>query len=434
MKKFTLSLLIGCMAIFNLSAQWQSVDRNKADKSGEIPAKVNFMAIADGKLYAATTDGIWESASMNGGDWTAFGMQGQEVTIINFKDAKLAMVNAPSSEDPTKTASQLYKWNGTAWELTKFNAEKKTGYSATTSFAQIRDDAGKLVFVIPTWGQDMWRSEDEGETWEKCPYAVDSYDPTLIIGQKTIGLFTYENDPAIYGTDKADYNNQYMIKSLDYGKTWEAFYVGNVFNPWAFHKRMYNGVETYYFGGEAGQNNTVLTSVDGGMSWLPSVGDDPIYWHNRCMLGKDDGPLFVMCAASNVYVFDDAKGTLKPLGTGLTITEANNKSLTHMVMTDEKLYCSSVMDGIQVFNLSEMSSVDDVALNKLSVYPNPTEDYIVVPADANSTVMVTDMRGAVLRQSAGDEVRIDVSDFTSGIYMVRYLQDGISQVEKIVKK
>lgn len=110
-----------------------------------------------------------------------------------------------------------------------------------------------------------------------------------------------------------------------------------------------------------------------------------------------------------------------------------------MVMTDEKLYCSALEDGIQVFDLAYLDDdvpvkVEGTSLNRLSVYPNPVQDYVVVPADANSIVTLTDMRGAVLYQSAGGDTRIDVSDFTSGMYMVRYQQNGVSLVEKIVKK
>lgn len=129
MKNAILLLLIVCCTVLSSNAQWQAVDRNKADKSGEIPVKVNSMAIADGKLYAATTDGIWESPSMNGGDWTAFGLQGQEVRLLNFEDAKLAVLDVPCPSEEGKTSGQLYKLNdeGT-WTLTKFNEKLESGY------------------------------------------------------------------------------------------------------------------------------------------------------------------------------------------------------------------------------------------------------------------------------------------------------------------
>ena len=170
MKKITLFVLTFCIASVNLFAeQWQPVNRTKA-AGGEIPQQVNFMLIEEGKLYAATSDGIWVSASKNGGDWDPFGLQGQEVKILNFKDLKLALVNVPSSEDVSKTAGQLYKHNGSTWVLTTFNSDKKTGYMATSGFAQIRDESSKLIIIVPTWRQGgMWKSEDSGETWAIIP-------------------------------------------------------------------------------------------------------------------------------------------------------------------------------------------------------------------------------------------------------------------------
>lgn len=242
MKRLTFSLLIGCMTVINLCAQWQAVDRTKLDKSGEIPATVNSMAIADDKLYAATTDGIWESPSMNGGDWTAFGLQGQEVRLLNFKDAKLAIISG----------DQLYKFDEGVWKLTKFNEKQEGGFFTQTSFAQIRDKEGKLVIVVPTWGMGIWRSEDEGETWTQSPMKTEVVDEKTeyIYAKNVLSLYAFENDTVIYGTDKVTGKFFCLTRSFDYGKTWEFIEAPYVYNPWSFHKRMYNGVETYYFGGE----------------------------------------------------------------------------------------------------------------------------------------------------------------------------------------
>lgn len=444
MKKLTFLFVIMSITTFSLSAQWQAVNRAKA-AGGEIPEKVNFMAIDNDKLYAATTDGIWESASMNGGDWAPFGLQGQEVLIMNFKDLKLAMVNTTSSEDTEQTAGQLYKLNGAIWELTKFNESRKSKYMATTGFAQIKDASNKQVIVIPTWGQGIWRSEDGGTTWTVSSQIEDQYfpDPDKPICKNTIALFTYDGDPVIYGTDKASASDHYLIKSFDYGKTWEAHWVGNVFNPWTFHRRMYSGVDTYYFGGEKGQDgSTVMKSVEKGVTetWTPCTTVDnsaaAIYWHNRCMVGKDNGPLFVMCAANNVYVSKDDAKTLEPLGTGLTITNANSRSLTHLVMTDDMLYCSSQEDGIQVFDISNISSIKENNYAELAVYPSVTEDYVFVKSDAATEISVYSVSGMLMLQQAslGGESKIDVSGLNNGLYIIQCKTNSVLSTNKIIKK
>lgn len=292
------------------------------------------------------------------------------------------------------------------------------------------------MIVIPTWGMGIWRSEDGGDTWAQSPNITDEQKPELVLAKNVISLFAYEGDAVIYGTDKASAHDHYMLRSFDYGKTWQCSNVGeSVFNPWTFHKRMYNGVETYYFGGERG-GNSVMKSIDGGVTWEKA--DSP-RGNNRCIIGKNDGPLFVMFSQDGVYVSKNDGASLTELGTGLVITNANNKSLTHMVMTDDKLYCSAQEDGIQMFDISNLDgdvpvNVENIEGNKLSIYPNPVENYMLVPADQESSVTVLDMRGSVLRQNAGTENRIDISDFSSGVYMVRYQQNGILRIEKVVKK
>lgn len=446
MKKFTL-FVICCLVSFNMSAQWQTLSRTK-DGGGEIPEKVNFMAIDNGKLYAATTDGIWESASMNGGDWKPFGLQGEEVLIMNFGTYKLAVINTTSvdfNKDGTPaTAGQLYKLSddGSTWELTRFNEGKKKNFRPTTGFVQVKDDQGQQVIVIPTWGDGIWRSEDGGDSWTCCDLLEDTFDPSLLICKTVVGLFTFPNDPVIYGTDKAGNNDNYLIRSHDYGKTWEYAWVGSFFNPWAFCKRWVNGVETFYFGGENGSGGyTVMRSINGGAegTWdiCATTDESGGYWNNRYMLGVDDGPLFVMLAHRGVFLYKDEDATLECLGTDLQITDPNNQSLTHLAMTDKNLYCSSQKNFIQVYDISSLTSssgIDETHQPLCAL--NVMQDKVYVPADANSSVAIYNMGGMLVKNvvSEGSVLTIDLSTLSCGVYLLQYEQDGTLVTEKIIKQ
>ena len=471
MKKISLFIIVSCAIIVNSVAQWQPLDRKKAG-GGEIPLYVSFMQLDNNKLYAATSDGIWESASKNGGDWVPFGLQGQDVRIMNFKELKLAMTTTTSSENAQEKAGQLYKLNGGKWELTSFNSARKTCFLPTSGFVQIKDDEGKLVILIPTWqqkgeaGQGIWRSEDGGTTWTKCPYVEDpdAYpNPNLEIGERCVGLFSYDNDPVVYGTEKAGRYDNYLIRSYDYGKTWTFDRFGNIFNPWAFHKRKYNGADTYYIGGECGQlGYQVLRSRDTGpdipiIAWKSCMSVDNtaagMYWQNRCMVGKDEGPLFAMCSGQNVYMYDDKERTMIPFPPfddetvpnkyRIKISSTTNAfgsavSLTHMVLTDDdKLYCSGLFDGIQVIDVNKVLGIKGTKYAQGSIYPSIANDYIFVDAaDADTEIIIFSVSGMLVAKqpASGVKSEINITGLDAGLYIVKYTSSGILSTGKFIKK
>ncbi|PKL85510.1 MAG: hypothetical protein CVV22_07275 [Ignavibacteriae bacterium HGW-Ignavibacteriae-1] len=87
--------------------------------------------------------------------------------------------------------------------------------------------------------------------------------------------------------------------------------------------------------------------------------------------------------------------------------------------------CSAHAISLQVQCLTE-ASVDDAFANNFMIYPNPTSDYITIeaiPSEA-SMVQIFNVLGVEIKSltptlSAGDEVRINVSDLTTGTYFVK---------------
>lgn len=442
MKKVT-SLLLCCMAAaFPMSAQWTTLS-NKAADGKELLNHVNNLAIDDGKLYAATPDGIWVSPSLKGGDWMRFGLEGENVLLLNFGEDKLALVDVPSVEynkDGTlSTSGQIFKLNGSGeWENTNFNKELHKNYRATTGFVQIKDNNGKNVYVVPTWGDGIWRSEDSGETWNVCDYVADPISG-LEVCKTVVGLFTFPGDNTIYGTDKADNDNNYLIRSTDYGKTWSIDWVGQFFNPWAFCKRNVNGVETFFFGGENGSNGyTVMKSTEGGAenTWDICSTTDGVgtYWHNRYMLASDDAPMFVMCAATGVFAYNDDDASLIMVGDNLNVNKENTKSLTHLAKSGKTLYCSSQEYFIQSYDISDLEingveGIYDDSENNVRL----VEGNIYVPADSGTTISVYSMLGVKVFNVAanGPETVVSASTLNAGIYFVEYLSAGQHNATKI---
>ncbi len=75
----------------------------------------------------------------------------------------------------------------------------------------------------------------------------------------------------------------------------------------------------------------------------------------------------------------------------------------------------------------------DVAGSEFNVYPNPANDVVFVDASADASVELMDMNGRVLNAAAGS-TSFDISNLSSGVYMVRVIAGEEVNVVKVVKQ
>ena len=85
-------------------------------------------------------------------------------------------------------------------------------------------------------------------------------------------------------------------------------------------------------------------------------------------------------------------------------------------------------------NEDDTTSVQEVAFAS-SVYPNPAQDYVMVESSEADYVEVVDVFGRVVFATEMNEsVKVDMSEFASGIYFVKLQANGATSVQKIMKK
>ena len=76
---------------------------------------------------------------------------------------------------------------------------------------------------------------------------------------------------------------------------------------------------------------------------------------------------------------------------------------------------------------SHPTSVEGATTSGITIYPNPTQDKLVVQGAEGQTLRVYDLQGRLLRQTEGTEVKVE--DLTNGTYL---LQIG-TQVVRFIK-
>jgi hypothetical protein len=88
----------------------------------------------------------------------------------------------------------------------------------------------------------------------------------------------------------------------------------------------------------------------------------------------------------------------------------------------------SLPEGYVLFN------VDGNELPKLSIYPNPANDFVSIELDKSSDILVVDLQGKqVLRQVGQIGVNtLDLSTVSNGTYFIELEKEGVKVRQKLV--
>lgn len=101
------------------------------------------------------------------------------------------------------------------------------------------------------------------------------------------------------------------------------------------------------------------------------------------------------------------------------------------LMSGDIVYIDQISATISA---APVASVAKNTLQGVEVYPNPTTDVVNVTSPVGSEISITNLTGAVVKtvNANANNTAIQVSDLTSGIYVLRVLSEGKNFVTKVV--
>jgi hypothetical protein len=78
---------------------------------------------------------------------------------------------------------------------------------------------------------------------------------------------------------------------------------------------------------------------------------------------------------------------------------------------------------------------DNRVVNKLIVFPNPTNDHITIPINGNKTIILTDLNGKIVKSLTTDQQMISLLDIVAGQYFITILTNQNEKIttQKILK-
>ena len=97
--------------------------------------------------------------------------------------------------------------------------------------------------------------------------------------------------------------------------------------------------------------------------------------------------------------------------------------------------CNTAMVTFWVTPLEPMQTAENNAV-EVSVYPNPTSDFVTVKAEGLQSVTLTDINGKTLSSMAakGHSIRLDVGDLKAGVYFISAKTRSTSSFVKSILK
>ncbi|WP_204346187.1 T9SS type A sorting domain-containing protein [Psychroserpens algicola] len=180
-------------------------------------------------------------------------------------------------------------------------------------------------------------------------------------------------------------------------------------------------------------NEKVYVSTNGGTSWtsyklnLPNFNAQALVWHDN----GEDGLYLGM--NYGVYYIDNTYSEWQPFSNNLPNVEISELEIN---TAENKIYAATYGRGLWRSNIFDASlSVSDLELNTIAMYPNPATKEITLEWDRGNQVSIRiyDALGKLMyfskNESLAEPKRIDISNYTSGLYFVK-----INNINGVVTK
>jgi photosystem II stability/assembly factor-like uncharacterized protein len=290
--------------------------------------------------------------------------------------------------------------------------------------------------------QQVFRTDDRGDNWYSISPDLTTIDPTanLVFGSITsIDVSPLNSDIIYAGTDDGKVWN-----TLNGGGNWTNI-TGTLPVRWVtrvtcdpfLSNRAFVTLSGYRY-----HDNMVhiYMTTNNGTTWQDISGNLPDVPCNDIVTDPSADSLLYLATDIGVYFTRDMGANWNPLGPGMPVLVCTDLQLHNPTHT---LVAATYGRGMYKMDLSAAlgNEVFNVPSSMFSVYPNPASQYILINVQGavckKINIDIRDVQGRKVYQNDihtpnSGLAKINVSNFSKGIYFVSVLADGKRKVEKVM--
>ena len=281
---------------------------------------------------------------------------------------------------------------------------------------------------------DYWNGEDlSGNFTSGAGEFGNTFTPSAYGGYWTGFAYSRKTDNVTSG-----YTNQYSaITGSGYNGS-ENYAVGNgtpgikfsqatyvssvkITNSTYAHNSMRDGDSfAKKFGGDSGDDpDYFLLSIKG---YNAGTSTDSVGFYLADFTDANNANDYIVDTWQSVDLL--SLGMVDSLSFSLSSTDVGNWG-----MNTPAYFC---MDEITLSS----TGVSELANSNISIYPNPANDFVVVKSENNSEIIISDLSGKVVYQNINNRAteKINISSFTTGVYIVTVKNDNSVYTQKLIKE
>ena len=253
----------------------------------------------------------------------------------------------------------------------------------------------------------------------------------------------FANGPIIFGTDtliNTSWADIFLVKYDANGNETGAITVG----------AQYDDV-----------GNSVAVDALGNIYLAGYFENSPITFGNTTLTNEGGFDIFLAKAGSNILMSCDAKFTIAPdvphhyiitnLAYGITAypshtyPNAGDYNICQTITASDgctTTFCDTLhgqksTNSVLYVDVIPPSGINENSLpNKIKVFPNPATDNIIIESPQQAVIEISNIEGQIINRLKikDNKTDIDISDFASGVYIIRAQTDSGIKTEKFIKE